>query len=57
MSKVVPFRCKQERSQCASCRIPIPKQSDPFCSQCRGYINLHDAWRGLYGPKGGGDAA
>lgn len=57
MSKVVPFRRKQERVECASCRIPIPTQPDPMCEQCRGYVNLHDAWQGLYGPKGGGDAA
>ena len=57
MSKVVPFRRKQERPQCASCRIPIPQQPDPFCSQCRGYINVHDAWQGRYGqPKGDGAA-
>lgn len=54
MSNVVPIRPKPR--ECASCRIPIPQQPDPMCSKCRGYINLHDAWQGLYG-KPGGDAA
>lgn len=46
---------RKDRRECASCRIPIPKQPELLCRKCRTYIDLHQALQGLSGSTADGE--